>query len=33
MKTCPKCKSKSTKIIHLSTGKIECQKCGEQYEP
>jgi transposase len=28
---CPKCGSRATKIINLSTGKIECQKCGEKY--
>jgi Zn ribbon nucleic-acid-binding protein len=33
-KTCPKCKGRQTKIIHLSNDEdkaIECQVCGHLY--
>lgn len=29
--TCPNCKSKATKLFHLSTGKYECQICEHQW--
>ncbi len=32
-RTCPKCKGRATKIFHLSTGKLECQQCGNEYDP
>ena len=31
VKICPKCKSKATKIVNLSTGKILCQTCGYEW--
>jgi len=33
-KTCPKCKGRATKIVHLSNPPeraIECQQCGHEY--
>ena len=33
MIVCPKCKSRATKIINLSTGKYECQKCPHKWRP
>jgi len=28
---CPKCKSRATKILNLSTGKYECQRCNHSW--
>lgn len=30
-KTCPKCGDRSTKIINISTGYVECQRCKHLY--
>ena len=34
MKACPNCKSRATKIVHLSAPDkaIECQVCGHRYD-
>ncbi len=28
IRPCPKCKSRTTKIVYISTGKVTCQICG-----
>ena len=30
-KSCPKCRSRATKIVHLTMGMVECQVCGHEY--
>lgn len=34
MKPCPRCKSRATKIVHMSAPEnaIECQMCGHRYD-
>lgn len=31
-RTCPKCKSRATKIFSLNSGKLKCQICEFEYE-
>jgi rubredoxin len=32
-RTCPKCRSKATKLFSLNTGLLTCQLCGHEYDP
>lgn len=34
MKACPQCKSRATKIVHMSAPDkaVECQTCGHRYD-
>jgi hypothetical protein len=31
-RTCPKCKSRATKIFSINSGKLKCQLCDFEYE-